>query len=51
MQPWEYKVAYIDFIGRISVEGSENVIGEHVQEEHDQDDCENRGEVHAAHAQ
>lgn len=26
MQPWEYKVAYIDYQGRISVEGTETLI-------------------------
>jgi hypothetical protein len=28
MQAWEYKVAYVDFSGRISVEGRETRIGE-----------------------
>lgn len=28
MAGWEYKVAYVDYRGRISVEGQETVIGE-----------------------
>lgn len=28
MQAWEYKVAYVDFSGRISVEGEETLIGQ-----------------------
>ena len=28
MQRWEYKVAFVDYRGRISVEGSEMAIGE-----------------------
>lgn len=28
MQTWEYKVAYVDYRGRISVEGQEKLIGE-----------------------
>lgn len=28
MQAWEYKVAYVDFSGRVSVEGEETLIGQ-----------------------
>lgn len=28
MQGWEYRVAYVDYSGRISVEGEETVIGQ-----------------------
>lgn len=28
MQSWEYRVAYVDYSGRISVEGEETVIGQ-----------------------
>lgn len=28
MQTWEYKVAYVDYRGRISVEGQETLIGD-----------------------
>lgn len=28
MQGWEYRIAYVDFNGRISVEGEETMIGQ-----------------------
>lgn len=28
MQSWEYRVAYVDYSGRISVEGEETLIGQ-----------------------
>lgn len=28
MQRWEYKVAYVDYRGRVSVEGQETLIGD-----------------------
>jgi hypothetical protein len=28
MQQWEYRVAFVDYRGRISVEGQETIIGE-----------------------